>query len=271
MKKLLLLSLILLTTNVILGQEIERLGIRGRIIVETDDIEGVTIFNTSSNKGTITDSKGEFEIAVALNDLIDISALQFEKFTVKIDDKILKNQYMTIFLVEKVNKLDEVVIMPYDMLTGNLVTDVKSVETFNPDLDAIYFGVNDVYAFEFTDDYKTAVDNELVRQGEYYNGLNVMGVLSMVLKPIFKKDNTRNQTSDYPTVSAEVKDLTDVYGREFLSHTFNIPEDQVEAFVAFIEDDAFDYSLLDSGHEVELLEYLYGKSHQFLKGDLNRD
>jgi len=42
------------------------------------------------------------------------------------------------------------------MLSGNMVADVKSVETFNPDLDAIYFGVNEIYAFEFTDDYNNS-------------------------------------------------------------------------------------------------------------------
>lgn len=266
MKKLLFLLVVLSSHILVFGQTVERQEIKGRIIVESNDILGVTVYNTSSNKGTVTDAKGAFTIAVALNDVLEISALQFEHFTVKIDKDILENKYLTVYLVEKVNKLDEVIIMPYDMLTGNLVTDVKSVETFNPDLDAIYFGVANIYEYDFTDDYKSKPDNHILRQGEFYNGANVMAILGMVLKPIFKKKPAGQKSSkdDYPAVSLDKKDLTDVYGREFISNTFNIPESQVEAFVAYVEDHDFDYTLLDKGNEVQLIEYLYKHSHAFL-------
>lgn len=275
MKKLLVLLAILFIETVTFGQVVEREEINGRIIVETDDVEGVTVYNTSSNKGTITNAKGEFTIAVTKNDILEVSALQFENFTVKIDDEILENKYLTVYLVEQVNKLDEVVIMPYDMLTGNLVADVKSVETFNPDLDAIYFGVANIYEYDFTDDYKSGVDNPFMNQGQFYNGVNVMAVLGMVLKPIFKGNNKdkkpKTQEDYYPSVSVDSKDLTDVYGREFLSNTFNIPEDQVEAFVAFVENSTSDYSLLDDGNEMKLIEHLYKKSNEFLKGTNAKD
>lgn len=274
MKRLALIVCFLSFGLLTFAQNVDRIKIKGRIIVETNDVEAVTVFNTSSNKGTITDSKGAFEIEVALNDVLEVSALQFEKFTVKIDERILSNKYLTVFLVEKINKLDEVVVMPYDMLTGDLVSDVKTVETFNPDLDAIYFGVNDVYSFEFTDDYKSRPDESVLREGEYYNGFNVLGALSMVLKPVFNHKNKSKKPSQeelYPTISIEQKDLTEVYGREFLTQTFNIPENQLEAFVAFVETDTFDYSLLDTGNEMELIEYLYHQSQVFLKDGTQKD
>lgn len=266
MKKLLIFLAFLFVNICAFGQDLERKEVHGRIIVETNDIEGVTVYNTSSNKGTITNNRGEFSIAVANNDVLEISALQFEKFTVKIDNEILENKYLTVYLVEKVNKLDEVIITPYDMLTGNLVVDVKSVETFNPDLDAIYFGVANVYEYDFTDDYKSKVENPFMNQGQFYNGVNVMAVLGMVLKPIFKnKDKSKHtQKENYPSISIDKKDLTDVYGREFLSNTFNIPDHQVEAFVAFVELEPFDTTLLNEGKEVQLIEYLYKKSNEFL-------
>ena len=252
-------------TFTVKSQIIERIEVKGRIIVSTNDIEGVTVFNTSSNKGTITNTKGEFEISIRLNDLVEVSALQFEKFTVKVDEKILRNKYFTVYLVERINKLDEVIITPYDMLSGNMVADVESVETFNPDLDAIYFGVNDIYAFEFTDDYKSKVVNTAMAQDHFRYGMDFKKILGSIIKPIFKSDKTNDKSS-----KAVSKDFTDVYGKEFLSRTFKIPEDKIEAFIAYVEADHFDYNLLKENREVELIEYLFSKSRQFLsieKGD----
>lgn len=268
MKKItLLISVLFLTIN-INAQVLTRIEVKGRIIVDSDDIEGVTVYNTSSNKGTITNTKGEFGIRVRLNDAIEISALQFEKITVKIDDKILNNKYFTVYLVERVNKLDEVIITPYDMLTGNMGADVKSVETFNPDMNAIYFGVNDIYAYEFTDDYKSEVVNTVMTPEHFRFGMDFVKILGGILKPVFKSNKSKDteQIKGVPD-----KDLTDVYGREFISNTFKIPEDEIEEFVAYVESNNFDYELLKDDNEVKLIEYLYSQSQQFLKSEKTRN
>ena len=69
----------------------------------------------------------------------------------------------------------------------------------------------------------------------------------------------------------EYKDLTDVYGREFLSHTFKIPEDKIEAFIAYVETNNFDYELLKDDNEIKLIEHLYAQSQQFLKSENDKD
>ena len=71
------------------AQDVKRIPVEGQIIVDYPDLEGVTIYNLSSNKGTITNKEGEFSILVALNDKIEISALQFEKFSITISQEIL--------------------------------------------------------------------------------------------------------------------------------------------------------------------------------------
>ena len=110
------------------------------------------MYNLSSNLGTITDDEGKFTIEVAKNDRIEVSALQFEKFTLVVSDGIIAAGSMTIFLVERVNRLNEVLILPYG-LSGDLATDLDNTKTVNPNLDAVYFGMANVNEFEFTDDY----------------------------------------------------------------------------------------------------------------------
>ncbi len=264
MKNLLLFMTIFMISMDIEAQIIQRIEVNGRIIVSANDVEGVTVFNTSSNKGTITSEKGEFQLEVRLNDVVEFSALQFEKFTVTIDDKILNNRFFTVYLVERINKLDEIIITPYDMLTGNIIADVKSVETFNPHLDAIYFGVNDLYGYDFTADYKSGVVNIAMTPRQFEYSPDLVKILGGLLNPVFKTDRNRMEKK---RKDISQLDLTDLYGKEFLIRSFNIPEDRIEEFVAFVEANQFDFNFLDKGNELLLIDHLYAKSKQFLKID----
>lgn len=268
MKNLILFVSIFMLSISLNAQITQRVKTKGRIIVTTNDVEGVTVYNTSSNKGTITNNKGEFELDVRLNDVIEFSALQFEKFVVNIDEKILNNRYFSVYLVERINKLDEVIITPYDMLSGNIIADVKSIETFNPDLNSIYFGVNDIYSYDFTDDYKSEVVNIAMTPEQFQYSPDLVKILGGFLKPVFK-DKRNDEEKKLKEITG--LELSDLYGKEFLSNTFNVPEDKLEEFIAFVEANNFNYTLLRTGNELELIELLYGKSRQFLNVDNARD
>jgi len=260
---LLYLLLLIMPLSMVTAQTIKRVEISGKIVVENSDLENITIYNSSSKKGTLTDESGMFTINVALNDIIEVRALLFQDFTVTIDDNIIKTKSMTVFLVEKVNKLDEIIILPYD-LTGNLLVDIESVRTFNPDLDAIYFGLANMNDYEFPDDYKSQVVN-IAMPGTGNNiqyGFNVIGLVDLFLRPIFKsnKNNGRNEALSATTYD----DFTDHYSTKFLVENFNIPEPKVEAFIKYVEDEGLDYSLLNSGKEFLFLEFISEKSKEFL-------
>ena len=73
------------TTFIAVSQGITRENIIGKVVVEGSDLEGITIYNTSSNKGTVTNKQGEFMIAVALNDLLEIRALAYQNIDVHVN------------------------------------------------------------------------------------------------------------------------------------------------------------------------------------------
>jgi hypothetical protein len=51
------------------SQDIKREYVNGKIIGEVSDIDGVTIYNSSSNRGAVTNKNGEFIIAVTPDDM----------------------------------------------------------------------------------------------------------------------------------------------------------------------------------------------------------
>jgi hypothetical protein len=263
MKKLIFFLVFIASVNAI-SQTVSRIEVSGKIIVEGNDISGITIFNTSSNQGTITDDNGEFKLKVALNDNIEVSALQYQNITFKVNEAIIKSKKMKLFLIEEVNKLDEVIVFTKG-LTGNLNADLEATEPFKPKLDALYFGVRNSKAYDFETDYKTEVNNATIDRQHLpvVNGLNIVNVVDQLLLPLFRSEVKNKKKAGVPEVPIEA--IKYYFGSEFLVDNFNIPEHRVEEFIRFVESGDFDFSLLNYGKEMEFLELLNKKSTEFLK------
>ena len=240
------------------AQDIERIEIKGNIIVERNDLEGVTVYNSSSNKGTVTDKEGRFILEVALNDRVEFAALQFKDFKIVITQDIIDNKAMTVLLVEQLNKLPEVIILPHN-LTGDLVTDVNSIELINPNLDALYFGLGNLDKIDFTEDYLSGVTNIAMRQNNLLYGVNMMDVLSLFLTEIFPFKTRTEFVPEYKKIG-----ILDVYDMDYLSAALNILEKDLIEFVYFVEEDNFDLVLLKPNREFEFLEFLKGQESKFV-------
>ena len=266
MKKTLLIVFSFCTLMVI-GQDRERITINGKIIVQTEDKEGVTVYNTSSNKGTITDQDGYFQIAVALNDVVEFGAIQFQDFKVVISEKIINSKRLTVILVEEVNKLDEVVLLPFD-LTGNFNTDLENVRTYNVNLDDVYFGLDHIEDFEFSADYKTKAEN--VAFAEYNpsveNMLNLVNIAGFLLKQVVGVDLGNSKTEKEKQLKrTPFKQALDAYSINYIHSNFDIPLNRVDEFIDYVEKEGVDESLFNANMEMQLLERISQLSKSFLK------
>lgn len=255
------------------SQDIERTLINGKIIVSTEDKEGVAVYNSSSNKGTTTDKDGYFSINVALNDVIEFSALQFQDFTVKISEDIMRSKRLTVILVEEVNKLDEVVLLPFG-LTGNINADLENVRTYNVSLDYVYFGLDHITDFEFSADYKTEAEN--LAFSEYNptvdNMLNVVNLAGFLLKQVADIDiNAKSSDKDKALKKTPFKKALEKYSYNYIHTNFDIPLDQVPAFINFMEEQGVDESLLAQDKEIQLLERINQLSQVFLSESSEKD
>jgi hypothetical protein len=278
MKSIILLFCCVFTLSVY-SQDIERVIINGRIVVASNDKEGVTVFNTSSNKGAITDENGTFEIAVALNDVIEVGALQFKDFNVTITNEVLESKQLTVLLVEEVNKLDEVVLLPFG-LTGNLDADLENVRTYNVNLDAIYFGLDHIEDFEFTSDYKTKVDNLAFNEYNPHmeNMLDLVNVAGFLVKQIVDIDNNnlgrikfKSEKEKQKIEKTPFKQALDAYSVNYIHKNFDIPLDQIDAFTDYVEEQGVDETLFEENKELQLLERISELSKSFLKTMSDQD
>jgi hypothetical protein len=256
--------IILFFFSVTLGfsQSLNRQEINGQIFFNLAEKDGITVFNLSSNKGTITDDEGKFVIQVAEKDVLEFSSLLIQNQKIIITEKDLRNKSVKVFLVELVNNLDEVVVLE-DGLSGDLNKDVDDVEVFNTDLD-MSLGSIDMEKDQLSADYKTAADNIITRQGQFYNMADGMAIVKLVAG-LFKSDKKEIEKR---TAAEELRikslKLENKYSNKYYTENFKIPEDKVQAFIAYAEKD-LDPNLLLRGKELNLIEYLNSKSDVFLE------
>ena len=264
MKKFSVIILVLLH-GILTSQINNRIDINGRIIVEGDDLENITIYNTTAKEGTLSDADGTFKIPVKVNDTIQIRALQYQDFDVIINKTIIENRRLSIFLIQEINQLDEIIVRNRTF-TGQLNTDMSSVKTFTPKMDAIYFGVKQEPRLnESPSDFtrnNIILTSTTSQNKPLVNGLNLINVVDQLLLPLFRSEVENKKKLGIPEVP--VKAIKYYFGSEFLSSNFNIPKYRVEEFIRYVESEDFDFTLLNYGRELEFLELLNKKSQEFI-------
>lgn len=265
MKKLLLFLIFAFSLTFLWSQTNQRIEVNGIILSENNENEGISVFNVSSNKGTITNNKGEFVIKVTLNDRIEISALQFKPTIVLVDEGVIKQKIIKIYLVEQVNELDAVLLSIG--LSGNLSSDMKNVE--KPSRFVIDIG--DVGALEQIDrSFGNAMVfndlNTVANKDQLYNALNV----GEIFKSIFKSKNklTINNEIEQKVKSLE---LVHVYSPAMIKKMFDVPGEQVYNFIDFLESNEIDHELCKPENELKLMNYLLEQRKLFLKLNDTKD
>jgi len=247
------------------SQEITREKIRGKITAPLgDDVEGVNIYNISSQMGTISNKEGRFEISVAQNDRIQISALQFQSFTVIVDEGVIDSGKMDIYLNPAVNQLEEVIVRPYD-LSGNIIADVNRISTsvFSPEWDLSYETLE--FDYEFSQDYQSSIKRSAAEDA-YYNGQqqiggDIIGLVGMFFKKK-KKPKTPEKLDETEIVSRALRQR---FSNAYIATTFSIPIHRVNDFLYFVDDMGVSPELLKGENEMELLERLNGLSIAYLE------
>lgn len=195
-------------------------------ITNSNDIDGIHVFNKTFQKYTITTEEGRFSIPVRPQDTIVFTALQYHLKEVIVTEEIFNDEVIQVLLDTKVNELDEVYI-GYE-LTGNLITDSKQIKTTQ----SVEFGMTD--AFRGLGDYKgVLVKDEYseIGENEMPSGINIIGLILSLIpknKTVIKKVIPLKYSKD---------DLELYFGKQFMLIELNLNEHDCERFIQFTEFD----------------------------------
>lgn len=229
-----------------------RTMIEGQVNVPPgDEVEGIVVYNETSQKGTITNRNGVFFISVRQDDQLRIRSLQFTPFELSVDPVMIKNKKIIVTLNESLNELNEIVVSPVD-LSGNIEVDVNRVvvQADTPSLEVPPAGLR-----RGVIDDASPVENDALDNEEWKYGLDFINIF----KALFDKRDTDTEAF---TKTAE-DELSEMYSNTFFKKNLEMDEQQIGPFMDYVAVNGLDKQMLEQGNELTLIQFLIQQREGF--------
>jgi hypothetical protein len=243
MKKLFLLFSALFFVCAGFSQTTDRRPLRGQVIYRSVPVPNENVINTTTEKATITNDKGEFLISVKEGDELVFTAINYQIEILKVTTEILIRNRLVIEVNEKVTELDEVTVSPENQK--------KFLQLQNEEFKQ--------YSYET--DASAEVQNialdPTVRGMQ--DGLNFVNIF----KALFLSGNKDGADTRTQLKVSEV--LRQVYNDDFFVKDLQLPQDKIDAFLLYCDSKLPAQSLLRKDNEFQLIDFLVNQSKEFRK------
>ena len=268
--KAILFVILSLITNFLFAQGIERKVLRGIVVVDSFDVEAVTVRNISSNLNAKTDIDGKFSIRARATDTLFFESPSFISQKYILTQKDFWKEELEIRLHVKITELDEIVITPYT-LSGNLIEDTKRIQVYGDG-----FAVIDAKKImHYEDDVRSgapinsALPSVFAPNGSNFNFLAMAaGLVSLFIKPSLSKSHSKRVYEERRIKNLQSKSYSDHlferFSHNFFVETLKIKNEDIPLFMSFSELNVYELSpLLKPENELKLIEYLIKKASEF--------
>ncbi|WP_029035251.1 hypothetical protein [Salinimicrobium terrae] len=217
--------------------------------------EGITVVNRTAKNATIVNEEGEFTVRVAAGDTLHFSALQFQDFSVVVDEGVVENRQLNVFVSEAITELPEVVVSPYD-LSGNVQVDVKIIPVVEAELPTRSAAEINPYENTFRPDSLVSPPNAAMRSAMIYSGVGIANIF----RNIFTSRDVTTTVGGDEDIDDQVLQL---YEDDFFNEQLNIPEENIHEFILFAEDNGLTPEMLKPENEMALIEFLVAQSQKY--------
>lgn len=179
--------------------------IKGKVVSESNSLEGIHIFNISQKTGEITDARGYFNIKVKISDTLQFSAVHLKATQYIIKQNDLKEELIFVQMKSLVSELDEITLTKYKNINAvSLGIVPANQKTYTPAERKV----------------RTATTGLLDPLINWASGRTKMLKNQVVVEG---KEQLQAKTSDY-------------FERKYFLETLNIPEEYVDGFLFYIVD-----------------------------------
>lgn len=270
MKTVVMVFFGLLAGPYLFSQGIERKILRGIVVVDSFDVEDVTVRNISSNVNAKTDADGKFSIRARATDTLFFESPSFASQKYILSHKDFWKEELEIRLHIKITELDELIITPYT-LSGNLTEDTKRIQVYGDG-----FAVIDAKKIMYYEDdirmgapVNSAMPNVLAPSGSNFNFLAIgAGLVQLLVKPSLSKNYSKKVYEERRLNAIATKSFSDhMYERfsyNFFVETLKIKKEDLPLFMSFAELSIYDLApLLNPEKELKLIAYLIDKAKAY--------
>ncbi len=246
--------------NVMYAQEARVKEIKGRVRGSDKDVAGIAVQNISSAKAVITDANGNFSISAKNNDTLVFSAVQFKKKVIHITTDIYNSGFIVVPLEEFVNKLDEVVVRPYD-LTGDLNQDLNGLK-LEKDVSAEALGLPNASVRVISQSENKLHDAD---HGKfvYLYGLGFAINVNKILNRLSGRTKMLKKRVQLDENYEVIKGVEEEYIDSLFTDHLKISRNQYHDFMYYCQMDSDFYNLVKQDDELKFWEFLIKKSKAY--------
>ncbi|WP_052466937.1 hypothetical protein [Psychroserpens damuponensis] len=220
----------------------------------SSDLGSIHILNITAQEFTITNDKGQFIVPAKLNDTILVSSIQYIPQHIIISETILKLDYLSVQLEDRVNELDEVLVGK--VLTGDLLLDIGNSEA-KRDINFYDVGIPG-----YTGKPKTQKERKLYEAdagkmivvAPLFVGINIHKILNRIsgrTKKLKKAVKLEAQTACMNAIKSEFSSL--------LFKDYDIEDHLKIDFFYFVAEDPRFEALCKADNDFEIYEFLLQK------------
>jgi hypothetical protein len=244
LKKLIFLILILPFT--LSAQET---FLRGKIYADSISDYQVNIINIDQQIGSVSNTKGEYEIRARLGDSILFTSLQHRTYTLVVEKNNLKTT-TSIFLEMQVNELPEVTLNQYH-LSGDLTKDINQVKVDFIDQRQFGFGVPREL---------DKIDREIYASG--LGGFLSVGALINTFTGYAEQLKKRKANA---VVTSNKNRILRNVSSNLITKDLKVPKLYIEDFAYYCAEDEHTISIMDKNDPLALIDELKLKAIAYLK------
>ena len=223
--------------------------LKGEIVNDSVSISGIHIINKTSGSKTITDINGVFEIGVKKQDTIIISSVQIKPRVIVMENEMLNQTYIKIYVDQFINELSNVVVRS-NSLSGNILNDMANSNVKVP----INFDDVGIPGFK-------GIREEKIEKIVPFYGLPVMAInIEALYKNLsgYYKRLKKRRVWDKQNITTV--DVIEFYGVSFFTRSYNLTQDEVYEFVlGAIENSSIqnDFKLSNHGLVLQSFDKFY--------------
>jgi len=225
----------------------------GEIKSDSLPTDNVHVINISSKRGTISNSTGNFQISIRVNDTLEFSNIQFNKKSVVIRQAHIDNRYIEVILFEKTNDLQEVVIKQ----SRNMAKSLGLPNAGKKPLNKLERNLNH-YSQKSTP--IVILQALLFKPGgidDVYNIVSGNRKRDRKLKALIDQD--RQLEIDLENIQK----IRDHFEDEFFIKTIKIPKEDIDSFIDYCLTEELLFSLNDERY-IELIDAFVSKKEEYL-------
>jgi len=189
--------------------------IKGKVVSESSLLEGIHIINLSKKNGTVTDSRGYFEISAKISDTLQFSAVNLKARRYVLTTNDFSKDLVFVKMESLITELDEVAIIQYKNINAVALGIVPANQkTYTPAERKV----------------RTATTGLLDPLINFASGRTKMLKNEVAVE---RKEQLQIETSDY-------------YDSEYMTKALNIPLEYVDGFLFYVvENERFTRAMKD--------------------------